>query len=91
MTIFVIGGNFKGMNISLTPKLEKLVQEKLATGLYNSASEVIREALRLLEEKDRCRKVRIEELRKEVLIGIEQADRGELVDGQGVFRKRGQI
>ncbi len=40
------------MNVSLTPTLEELVQRKVATGLYNSASEVIREALRLLEERD---------------------------------------
>lgn len=75
------------MNISLTPKLEEIVQEKLATGLYNSASEVVREALRLLEEKDRWRKIRLEELRREVLVGIEQADRGELVDGGEAFRR----
>ncbi len=39
------------MNVSLTPELEKLVQEKVASGLYNSASEVIRESLRLLHER----------------------------------------
>ncbi|MBZ0159057.1 MAG: type II toxin-antitoxin system ParD family antitoxin, partial [bacterium] len=41
------------MNISLTPQLEKLVKNKVESGLYGSASEVIREALRLLEERDR--------------------------------------
>lgn len=40
------------MNISLTPELEKLVQDKVASGLYTSASEAIREALRLLRERD---------------------------------------
>ena len=40
------------MNISLTPELEKLVQEKVASGLYQTASEVIREGLRLLKERD---------------------------------------
>lgn len=39
------------MNVSLTPELEKFVREKVATGLYNNASEVVREALRLLYEK----------------------------------------
>ena len=40
------------MNISLTPTLEKFVQDKVASGLYNSVSEVIREALRLLASRD---------------------------------------
>ena len=40
------------MNVSLTPTLEKFVQDKVATGFYNSASEVIREALRFFASKD---------------------------------------
>ena len=40
------------MNVSLTPELEKLVQEKVASGLYQTASEVVREGLRLLKERD---------------------------------------
>jgi antitoxin ParD1/3/4 len=47
------------MNVSLTPHLEKLVSQKVASGLYNSASEVIREALRLLEEQDRMRQLKL--------------------------------
>lgn len=39
------------MNVSLTPELERLVREKVATGLYNNASEVVREALRLFLSK----------------------------------------
>ena len=65
------------MNISLTPELERLVQEKVASGLYNSASEVIRESLRLLHERDRIRDIRLEELRKEIQKGINQLERGE--------------
>ena len=63
------------MNVSLTPHFEELVKRKVKSGLYHSSSEVIREALRLLEERDR----RLEGLRKEIVIGIEQADRGEVV------------
>jgi antitoxin ParD1/3/4 len=40
------------MNISLTPELERLVDEKIKTGLYQTASEVVREALRLLQQRD---------------------------------------
>jgi len=53
------------MNISLTPQLEEMVKTKVASGLYGSASEVLREALRLLEERDRIHAMRIEELRAE--------------------------
>ena len=60
------------MNVSLTPTLEELVQRKVATGLYNSASEVIREALRLLDERDQVREMRRATLRKEFAVGVDQ-------------------
>lgn len=66
------------MNVSLTPELEQLVTEKVESGLYNSASEVVREALRLLKERDDLREARLDELRREIAIGLEQADRGEM-------------
>ncbi len=68
------------MNVSLTPKLEELVAQRVASGRYGSASEVIREALRLLEDRDMLRSMRLEELRKQIAIGIDQADRGEYVE-----------
>jgi antitoxin ParD1/3/4 len=75
------------MNVSLTPELEQLVHKKVKSGLYLSASEVVREALRLLEERDRVNALKLEELRKEIQIGLDQADRGELLDGSEVFAK----
>ena len=66
------------MNVSLTPELEKLVNERVRTGMYSSASEVVREALRLLKEQGELRRRRLEELRKEIGIGLEQANRGEV-------------
>jgi len=65
------------MTFSLTPELEQLVQQKVESGLYPSASEVIHAALRLLEERDRARQARRNRLREEIAIGIEQIDRGE--------------
>jgi antitoxin ParD1/3/4 len=65
------------MNISLTAPLEALVQEKVATGLYNNASEVVREALRLMHERDQREAAKLERLRTEVAKGLEQLDRGE--------------
>lgn len=55
--------------------------------MYYSAIEVSREGLRLLKEQDPLRQMRLEELRKEIAIGIDQADRGQLVDGEEVFKK----
>jgi antitoxin ParD1/3/4 len=62
------------MNISLTPHLENLVKTKVESGLYNSASEVMRDALRLLEERDQLRAVRLEELKREIQKGIDSGD-----------------
>ena len=59
------------MNISLTPQLEELVKRKVDSGLYVSASEVMREALRLLEERDRLNARRLEELRAEIKKGLD--------------------
>lgn len=75
------------MNVSLTPELERMVQEKVSSGMYNSASEVIREALRLFQDRDELRQLRLEELRKEIAIGIQRADRGEVIDGEEVFAR----
>ncbi len=60
-----------GMNVNLTPQLEEMVRAKVSSGLYTSASEVVREALRLMEEQDRLRQVKLEELRREVRKGLD--------------------
>lgn len=65
------------MNVSLTPQLEAFVEAKLATGRYQTASEVVRDALRLLEEQDHLRAVQIDELRKQIAVGLDQLDRGQ--------------
>ncbi len=65
------------MNISLTPELADLVNEKVRSGMYHSASEVVREGLRLLKEQDEIRRIRLQELRKEVDRGTDQLERGE--------------
>ena len=72
------------MNVNLTSDLEKLVRSKVASGLYNSASEVVREGLRLLAEHDRIREERLKKLREEIQEGVDQARRGKLIDGATV-------
>ena len=66
------------MSVSLTPDLVQVVRWKVESGLYPSAYDVLREALQLLESRDRLRAINLEELRKKVTIGIEQVDRGEV-------------
>lgn len=53
----------KDMNISLTPKLAGLIREKVDSGLYNNASEVIREALRLMRQHDELHRIKLKRLR----------------------------
>ena len=65
------------MNVSLTPELEAMVAEKVKSGLYNSASEVVRAGLRLVREQDQLREIRLNELRAEIQIGIDSLARGE--------------
>jgi antitoxin ParD1/3/4 len=69
------------MNVNLTPELENLINEKVTSGLYNSASEVVRDALRLLREQGELRRIRQDELRKEVRRGIDASAQGRVKDG----------
>jgi antitoxin ParD1/3/4 len=62
------------MNVSLTPELEQLISDKVDTGMYQTASEVVREGLRLLKDRDD------RQLRADVRVGFEAVDRGEYTD-----------
>jgi antitoxin ParD1/3/4 len=68
------------MNASLTPELEKLVSAKVKSGRYNSASEVVREALRLLEEHDSARAAPLAEFNEQLARRLAVLDRREVVD-----------
>jgi antitoxin ParD1/3/4 len=76
------------MNVSLTPELERYITQKIESGLYQTASEVVRAGLRLLKEKEELHQQTLEELRREIQIGIDEADRGELssLDAQGTLK-----
>ena len=75
------------MNVSLTPELEKLVQAKVESGRYNSASEVVREALRLLEQHDELRAIHLKELRSRMDQGIAELNVGEGTDGEAFMKE----
>ena len=79
------------MNVNLTPELEEFVRKKVGSGLYNNQSEVVREGLRLLAEQDRLRDAHPAGLREALVESLQQADRGELLDGEQVVEEIGEF
>jgi antitoxin ParD1/3/4 len=79
------------MNVSLTRALEDFVNRKVSSGRYGSASEVVREALRLLEDRDRLREAQLGELQSEIAKGLDELDAGEAVPlDVAKIKKRGR-
>jgi len=75
------------MNVSLTPELERRISQRVESGLYTTASEVVREGLRLLFEADQAREARIARMDAEIDIGLAELDRGEGVPGDVARRE----
>jgi antitoxin ParD1/3/4 len=75
------------MNVNLGPVFDEFVAEMLNSGLYQSQSEILREGLRLLKEREDLKRLRLADLREQITRGAEQADRGDFVDGPLTFRK----
>jgi antitoxin ParD1/3/4 len=73
--------------ISLPPELDKFIEAKVSSGRYQSASEVIREGLHLLKERELSRQAALEEVRQKIAVGLDQAARGELFDGEEACRE----
>jgi antitoxin ParD1/3/4 len=69
------------MNVNLGPVFDQFIADLLKGGQYQSQSEVVREGLRMLKEREELKRLRLDELRREIARGSEQADRGELIDG----------
>lgn len=65
------------MNVSLTAELDQFVAAKVSSGRYTSASEVVREALRLLEERDKAREAQLGAFNQELGDRLQALDRGE--------------
>jgi len=70
------------MNVHLTPELEQLVHAKVQSGRYNSASEVVREALRIMEQRDEVRSIQLQELRNRMDRALGESARGAGMDGE---------
>ena len=75
------------MHVILTAELKRLVQQKVDSGDYASASEVVREALQLLDAYDELQKRRVEDLGRKIDEGIAQLDRGEGIPGEDSRRR----
>lgn len=73
------------MNVSLTKTLARLVARKVKSGFYRTSSEVIRDGLRLLEERDQLYQQRLTALRADIDTGVAEAHRGHVVDGRRAF------
>jgi antitoxin ParD1/3/4 len=72
-------------SISLPPELEAFVDSRVASGRYQSASDVVRAALRLLETAERDREAALADVRHKIQLGLNQIQRGEIFDGEEVF------
>lgn len=72
------------MTVMLSPESEALVRDKIESGRYADAGEVVQDALRLLDERDK----RLQELRAELQIGLDQEERGGLVGWTPNFMAR---
>lgn len=73
------------MNVSLTPELEAIIEKKVSSGMYGSASEVVREGLRLLQQRDDTHEAKLNALRAEIQKGIDDLEAGRVYDGPTVM------
>jgi antitoxin ParD1/3/4 len=71
------------MNIQLKPEQEKFIQEKIASGEYSNADDVISQAFKLLEIRER----KIKELKDKIAVGTEQIAKGQVTDGEIIFER----
>ena len=85
MTIAIIRAIVSSVNVNLGAVFDKFIADLLKSGTYQSQSEVVREGLRLLKEREELKNLRLAELRKEIAIGTEQARQGKVIDGEAVF------
>ena len=74
-------------NIALTPHFDQFVQSRVESGRYQSASEVVRDGLRLLEEREEVRQCSALTVRQDIELGWQQSEHEKMVDGPSVFEE----
>ncbi len=79
--------NRENISVSFTPQQAQFLAACVASGRYQSRSEVVREGLRLLEDRQQQRQAELEGARALIRQGADQLDRGEVVDGETFFRE----
>ncbi len=79
------------MDVSLPPEMEQLIREKLESGLYLTASDVVHEGLRLLFRRDDFDEREIARFRADIQIGLDELDRGEVVPMEEAFAEAREI
>jgi antitoxin ParD1/3/4 len=75
------------MNVSLTGPLARFVNRQVRSGRYQTASEVVREGLRMLEERQKDRAAALAAVKRKIAVGLKQLDEGRVLDGQAVFER----
>ena len=75
------------MNVSLTGPLARFVTRQVRSGRYQTASEVVREGLRMLESRQKEHAAAVASVRRKIAVGLKQAQEGELVAGETVHRR----
>jgi len=79
--------NRKNISVSFTPQQAEFLADCVASGRYQSVSEVVREGIRLLAFRQARRQAALERARTQIQEGADQLDRNEVVDGQSFFRE----
>lgn len=75
------------MNVSLTPELEQYISQLVKEGRYRSASEVVRSAVRTLQDQEEERRFRLKVLTESIATGVDQLDAGDRVSADEVFER----
>ena len=79
------------MQINISPEMEQIINARVESGMYPTAGEVVRDALRLLADHDAAYLKRMQTLRKNIEVGWEQSERGEVFTAEEVEAELDQI
>ena len=75
------------MSLNIPPEFERAIRERVESGAYKSVDDVFAACLKALGEWEEVQRAKFEKLRAEIQVGIDQADRGEMVDGPEALQR----